>query len=83
MSLLVKKKQQLTDTITGFIKKIRYKMSQLKTEEKIIIFSIIAFTVIMSFFSIMRMYALKSSAWDQVYTIRLCTHLFTMEKCFS
>ena len=64
MSVLVKKKQHLTDTITGFIKKIRDKIFQLKTEEKIIIFAIFAFTVIMSYFSIMRMYALKSSAWD-------------------
>jgi uncharacterized membrane protein len=64
MSVMVKKKQPLSKPITVFLKKICDKMFRLKTEEKIVILAVIAFTIVMSYFSIMRMYALKSSAWD-------------------
>jgi uncharacterized membrane protein len=40
------------------------RLAHLTTGEKIVLLSILAYTVLMSYFTIMRMYALKASAWD-------------------
>jgi uncharacterized membrane protein len=40
------------------------RLANMTTGEKIVLLSILAYTVLMSYFTIMRMYALKASAWD-------------------
>jgi uncharacterized membrane protein len=50
--------------VSVFLKTRLRNITHLDTEKKILLLSIVIYTVVMACFSIMRMYALKASAWD-------------------
>lgn len=58
------KGNSITRKISAALKTRLKSITQLDNEKKILLLSIIIYTFVMASFSIMRMYALKSSAWD-------------------
>ena len=62
--VLSKHKSIFAGKVSVFLKTLLRNATHIDTEKKILLLSIIVYTIVMASFGILRMYNLKSSAWD-------------------